>query len=138
MMKHKILILDDDISRFSFFTKLIGNEYDSAYTAESLLAAIRKGEIVADTLMLDHDLGSSMNGTGMAKVIRDEKLGLPTVKRILIHSNNTVGGTNMLMILQEVFPDMTIKLFPTSQINDVWEELNRDKVALRNFILNIQ
>lgn len=138
MMKHQILILDDDVTRFSLFTKLIGNDYDSSYTAESFLASIRKGEIVADTLMLDHDLGSRLNGTGMAKAIRDEKLQLPTVKRILIHSNNTVGGTNMLMILQEAFPDMTIKLFPTSQINDVWEELGRDKIALRNFILSIQ
>jgi len=137
-MKHQILILDDDVTRFSLFTKLIGNDYDSSYTAESFLASIRKGEIVADTLMLDHDLGSGLNGTGMAKAIRDEKLQLPTVKRILIHSNNTVGGTNMLMILQEAFPDMTIKLFPTSQINDVWEELGRDKIALRNFILSIQ
>lgn len=138
MMKHQILILDDDINRFSLFTKLIGNDYDSSYTAESFLASVRKGEIVADTLMLDHDLGPRMSGTEIAKTIRDEKLKLPTVKRILIHSNNTVGGTNMLRILQEAFPDMTIKLFPTSQINDVWEELNRDKAALRNFILSIQ
>lgn len=137
-MKHQILILDDDLDRFSLFSKLIGNEYDAVHTAESLLRAIRRGEVVADTLMLDHDLGANMNGSELAKTLRDEKLLLPTVKRILIHSNNTSRNTAMAYILQEAYPDKVVKLFPTSQINDVWEELQRDKVALRNFILNIQ
>ena len=137
-MKHKILILDDDMDRFTLFTKLIGSEYDSVYTAENLLSEIKRGNIVAETLMLDHDLGANMNGSEMAKILKDEKIPLPTVKRILIHSNNTSRNTEMAYILQEAYPDKVVKLFPTSQINDVWNELERSKTAMRDFINNVQ
>lgn len=136
-MKHKILILDDDMDRFTLFNKLIGSEYDSVYTAENFLSEAQRGAIVAETLLLDHDLGANMNGTKLARTLRDEKVQMPTVKRILIHSNNTTGGTEMLFTLREAYPDMVIKLLPTSSLTDVWNDFGRDKNATRDFINNI-
>jgi len=37
---------------------------------------------------------------------------------------------------QEAYPDKVVKLFLVPQINNAWNKLERDRVALRNFILS--
>ncbi len=136
MMKHQILILDDSVERHSLFSKLLGPKHDEVFTAENLLSSIQKGQIVAEVLLLDHDLGSNMDGTELVKTIQSEKLTLPTVRNIFIHSNNSYGANRMVQILRETFPEKTIEFLPSSRINDMWNDLGRDSEALRKILLS--
>ncbi len=136
-MKHSILILDDSDERHRLFAKYIGNTFDSLYTAERLLSAIQLKELVADTLFLDHDLGTGMDGTAFVNALQAEKLEMPSVKRIFVHSNNVGKNTNMALTLNALYPDKIVKLAPVTWIGDVWNDLERDAKRVREYFCNL-
>lgn len=107
----KILILDDDMNRHIIFNrKLIGHLVTNVTTAKEAIYKLQTESF--DIVFLDHDLGgeifvsSSHENTGysVAKWLSELKDRQP--ERIIIHSLNPVGASNMKSILTnaEVIP----------------------------------
>jgi DNA-binding NtrC family response regulator len=137
MLDKPILVLDDDIDRHNLFVRYIGNTFNSVYTAEDLLHIIEKGWLKAKILFLDHDLGTGMDGTAFVKALAEKKPPLPTVTHIYIHSANVSKNSSMAYTLKDVYPDKVVKLFPVTQLSDVWEDNGRNKDALRDFLAQL-
>lgn len=93
----KILFLDDDETRHSFFA-----EWTKAHDVTHVRTASKAADLLEeqkwDACFLDHDLGESEalhgNGTSLARWLHENPLKIPPM--VVIHSWNSDGAKTMM------------------------------------------
>ena len=71
------------------------------YSGEDLIEALKNSTVTIDTLSMDHDLGSGIDGyETLKKIVYSYPEVLDKVMRIQFHTDNAVGRTNMYKLLK--------------------------------------
>ncbi len=133
--KKAILVMDDQIERHDLFLKFIGPDFDSVYTGEAMLSLIEGGDLTAQVLFWDHDLGLYMNGTQLLRELIRQNLKMPSVRKIFVHSANGARNNEMVEDLRVHYPDIKTYITPISYLTDEFKAMKNNREEFKAFLL---
>lgn len=115
MMKHSILVLEDDEERIKVFRKLAPpHEVTIITAAEMTISFLRQNAETLDVVFLDHDLGGEQfvstdnknTGSEVARFMASAECGLKPAIVIILHTLNPAGERSMRSLLRHKFDNL--------------------------------